>query len=499
MKFEERLNELISQAEVPDELLPENIAAMLKAKTEQTHIKAEKKNIKTSANVYAQRRTIIMRSAAAAAACAVFAVGLLTYNRNNDEQALLDEYKEYEAVSPDSYDDLYNMYTDIYLNGSDNDKNTEGYGNDTAIDEENTAEQPIEHSGTDTMNVPEDPSAYDYTNNEDPNISEADIIKYDENYLYCLKEKTLYIVSKGTMEVVSTIDCTLDPPIEIYIEGDKLIMISTETGERQEVNSVTDNAAGLSEEAGISPPDPDVPADGSDTIQPASYNSDNDRGAPDDKTSMDIQSLKAEDNSSLRINTAVDIYNISDPLSPVHTASYKQNGSCIASRLVDGKLYTVTAYSGYRIKPLDEQADLDSFVPAYYINGQKFFLDAGNIIVPAGANSTDYTLISAADIDGENEISVQAILGSCKNVYCSANTLYTVGIGKKDKDYSIISAFDIAENGIRYRASGSVEGIALGYKSMNEYSGNFRIAAKTTDINGMNSTSFYVLDKTLTV
>ena len=62
MKFEERLNELISQAEVPDELLPENIAAMLKAKTEQTHIKAEKKNIKTSANVYAQRRTIIMNT-----------------------------------------------------------------------------------------------------------------------------------------------------------------------------------------------------------------------------------------------------------------------------------------------------------------------------------------------------------------------------------------------------------------------------------------------------
>ncbi len=515
MKFEERLNELIGQVEVPDELAPENIAAMLKARTEQTHIKAEKKNtkIKSSANVYAQRRTIIMRSAAAAAACAVFAVGLLAYNRNTEEQALLDEYKEYEAVSPDSYDDLYNMYTDIYLNGEN--KNADSHSGEMAIDEENTAEAPIEHSGTMPPDIPgNDPS--------DPGIPEADIVKYDDNYMYCLKDKTLYIVSKETMETVSTIDCTLEPPIEIYIEGDKLIMISTETGERQEINSVGENTSGLSSEAGNIPPDPDVPANGSETVQPASYDPDIGESVPDDKTSNDTQNFTAEDNSSLRngasgdnggsggnnnsgdakeenrINTAIDIYDISDPLSPIHTASYKQNGSYTASRLVGEKLYTVTAYSGYRVKPLDEQADLDSFVPAYYINGQKFFTDAGNIIVPAGANSTDYTVISTIGInDGKTD--VQAVLGSCRNVYCSANAIYTVGISKNNKAHSVISAFDLSENGIKYRASGSVEGIALGYKSMNEYDGNFRLAAKTEDSSGMISTSIYVLDKTLTV
>ena len=36
MTFEERLNELIDEVEVPDELSPENIALMLKAKTTQS-------------------------------------------------------------------------------------------------------------------------------------------------------------------------------------------------------------------------------------------------------------------------------------------------------------------------------------------------------------------------------------------------------------------------------------------------------------------------------
>ena len=71
--------------------------------------------MKNAPNASAQRRTIIMRTAAAAAACAVFAAGMLAYNGNRDNK--LDEQITYEAVSPNSYDELYNRYTGIPLNG----------------------------------------------------------------------------------------------------------------------------------------------------------------------------------------------------------------------------------------------------------------------------------------------------------------------------------------------------------------------------------------------
>ncbi len=505
MKFEERLNALISEVEVPDELSPQNIAAMLKAETKQSHVRADKKNIRMSANASAQRRTIMIRTAAAAAACTVFAAGMLAYNSSERKQQEIEERIEYEAVSPDSYDDLYNIYTDIYLNGGGSDR-PDGYGNETAVgDETASPDKPIEYSVTvpDMTEIPD--SGFTDMNGSELSVSGSDIVKSDGKYMYCIKDKTLYIVSLETMETVSQIDCALDPPIEFYIDGDSLILVSTETGERQAINSAAENAA-PDVNVGNSPTGSDVPANDPDTYQPTVYNNSDmtEQKQSDDKTS--IQNSSAEEADTLRkgvtktsgISTAVEIYDVTDRTAPIHKTSYKQNGSCIASRLADGKLYTVTAYTDYRVKPLDEQADLDSFVPAYYIDGEKFFPDAGDIIVPAGANSTDYTVISAIDTETLS-VSVQAVLGTSSNVYCSADTLYIAGSGKRDREYSIISAFDLTENGIKYRSGGSVEGTALGGQSMNEYEGNFRIATKITDEDGITSHSVYVLDKTLTV
>ena len=516
MKFEERLNELLNEVEVHDELSPQNIAKMLKAEKAQSKQGARYKDTKPAPSVIAQRRTIIMRTAAATAACAAFAAGMLIYNSSREEQITFEDRPHYEAVppvNPDSYDDLYNIYTDISLNEGTN--KSDGYGSDVAIgDETNAGEQPIEYSETEPKETLPDLSAYDFTD-YGLNVSEADIVKCDGDYMYCLKDNTLYIVSLETMEVISIIESELNPPVEIYIEGDSVILISKETEEIQVISSGTDKAAADSSEAGNLPPASDVPANDADIIQPAEYSSGfAEEQLPYDKTGLDMQAEDSEflrggtggtggnrgtGGSTNRMNTLVDIYDVRDPAFPMHTISYKQNGSYIASRLVEGQLYMVTAYSDYRVKPLDTQDDLDGFVPAYYINGEKIFLAPQDITVPAGANSTDYTVISAINVSGDFSAAVKAVLGSSSNVYCSADTLYTVGVGKKDTEYSIISAFDLSESGIRYRTSGSVEGTFLSRNSMNEYNGNFRIAAKTTDENGVSSVSLYVLDRDLTV
>lgn len=467
MKFEERLTELMNEVDVPDELSPQNIALMLKEKSAQSKMEAEHRNTKSAQSIAAQRRTIIMRTAVATAACAVFAVGMWAYNESMAAEQQLEAPIDYEAVSPESYDDFYNIYTGITLEQN----GTAGDNSDLTIDE-TTTQAP----------VTENDASFDFIEYNGRSISEADVLKSDENYIYCLKDGILYIISKETMEVVSEIESDVNPPVEIYIEGDKVILVSSETEEVHELPSTeADNSQNVS----------DVPADDTLSTPAAETNSDTNNEA--------VSNIKSDAEGTVKKNAVVDIYSVESPENPVHIAAYKQNGSYTSSKIIDGMLYMVSAYSDYRVKPLDTQADLDSFVPAYYFNGEKYYVAAADIIVPSYANSTDYTVVSAINVgSGEVTPTVKAVLGSSKNVYCSAETLYIAGVGRKDKEYTIISSFDLSDGGIVYKSSGSIEGAVFGH-SMNEYDGSFRIATKITDETGSTSVSVYVLDNNLTV
>ncbi|MBQ3161325.1 MAG: beta-propeller domain-containing protein [Oscillospiraceae bacterium] len=478
MKFEERLTELMNEVDVPDELSPQNIALMLKEKSSQSKMEAEHRNTKSAPSISVQRRNIVMRTAVATAACAVFAVGMWAYNEKMAAEQQLEAPIEYEAVSPESYDDFYDIYTGITLeqNGTAEDNS------DLTIDE-TTTQAP----------VTENDASFGFIEYNGKNISESDVIKSDENYIYCLKDGILYIISKETMEVVSEIESDVNPPVEIYIEGDKVILVSSETEEVHEFTfEDADNSQNVS----------DVPADDTAIVPAAEKNSDGLSEAVSDIKS-DAEGNDAGKSAipaaAVKKNSTVDIYSVKNPENPVHIAAYKQNGSYTSSKIVDGMLYMVTAYSDYRVKPLDTQADLDSFVPAYYFNGEKNYVAAADIIVPSYANSTDYTVVSAINV-GSDDITptVKAVLGSSKNVYCSAETLYIAGVGRKDKEYTIISSFDLSDGGIIYKSSGSIEGAVFGC-SMNEFDGQFRIATKITDETGGTSVSVYVLDETLTV
>lgn len=504
MKFEERLNELINEAEVPDELLPQNIAQMLKAKSAGSTSESRPAAARQDSNASALRRTIIMRTAAAAAACAVFAVGMTVYNQSRSEQKEIESRISYEATSPVSYDELYSTYVGIDLNsGNDNDKPD----SDTPIEDdqtgtgttapENFPEDPIAYSGTTPAESFTDTSAYDFADKEKygKNVSEADIVKSDGKYVYCLKDRTLTVISLETMEIVSTFESSLDPPIEIYIDGDKIILISSETEETFVADGGSASAVTNIPEAEDPDETPDVPANGEDITNSADTHSDTLSQNDDIINSGEELALPAG-KTVKRINTAVDIYSVGDAENPVLTASYKQNGSCIASRLVDGTLYIVTAYTDYRIKPLDNQADLDGFVPAYYINGEKKYIAASDIIVPSNANNTDYMVAAAINTDEDGvKASVKAVLGSSKNVYCSKDTVYIAYTEKDEKEYSIISSFELSKGGISYRSGCLIDGVILGQQCMNEYGGKFRAAARVTGENGITSTSVYVLNK----
>lgn len=476
MTFEERLNELIDEVEVPDELSPENIALMLKAKTTQSKMETEHINIKSVPSVHAQRLRIIKMTAASVAACAVIGTGLIAYNSQNESDiGTIDETIEYNAISPNDYDDLYSIYTGIYFSA---DPEQEDKDNAPESDRNDENVPAISDAPTEPEDTLSELSAYDFQGAAKGLANDADIVKSDGTNLYCISDGKLYIVSLDTMEIVSVIENKLSPPVELYIDGDRLILVSKENEEIQIVE-------GSSSSSEITTSDSVVPAAGSDTLSADEKNADPNRTE-----------------SVSRANVAVDIYDLKDKSNPKLTTSYKQNGKYTSSKLVDGVLYLVSDHSDYRTAPLSDGASLDSFVPAYSLNGNRQFVAPEDIMVPANANSTDYTVVSAIGCNSDTpEVTVKAVLGTSKNVYCSADTLYTVGVGKSSSgvDYSIITSFDLSKGtGITYKASSSVAGRVISKYSMNEYNGNFRIATETSDENGT-STSVYVLDSELKV
>lgn len=476
MTFEERLNELIDEVEVPDELSPENIALMLKAKTTQSKMEAEHINIKSAPSVHAQRLRMIKMTAASVAACAVIGTGLIAYNsQNGNNVGTIDETIEYNAISPNDYDDLYSIYTGIYFSAEPEQTDKD---NAPEADENNGDVPAISDAPTEPEDTLSELSAYDFQGAAKGLANDADIVKTDGTNLYCISGGKLYIVSLDTMEIVSVIENKLSPPVELYIDGDRLILVSKENEEIQIVESSSSSSQ-------LTTSDSVVPAAGSDT------------------SSMDEKNAVSDRTESVnRTNVAVDIYDLKDKSNPKLTTSYKQNGKYTSSKLVDGVLYLVSDYSDYRTAPLSEGASLDSFVPAYSLDGTRHFVAPEDIMVPANANSTDYTVVAAIGCTSDSpEVTVKAVLGTSRNVYCSADTLYTVGVGRSSSgvDYSIITSFDLSKGtGITYKASSSVAGKVISKYSMNEYNGDFRIATEISDENGV-STSVYVLDGDLKV
>lgn len=189
--IDEQLRSEIDKIEVPDELLPENIAAMLKAKVPQK----EKEPAHMQPVIRRSRSSAVFRSMTAVAACAALIAGFAIYSGRANEPADLDSEIEYKDASrPDSYDDLYDIYTQIYLNGSASAENTDIYSDDI--------------------------SAEDFADG----LSDAQLIKTENGTIYFVGSGKLYKVTEDGVAACASIGSRI--PVDMYITDGKLILIS---------------------------------------------------------------------------------------------------------------------------------------------------------------------------------------------------------------------------------------------------------------------------------
>lgn len=445
MSFEKDLRKAVESIDIPEELLPVNIEAMLR-NADRSAQKNTSADIDRSEKITAKKtnRTIIMRTIAAAAACIALAGGFAAVRQQTAKPVDIESEINYEAVQVQSYDELYSIYTGIYLNSEANSETAAAENGDgVEIITDDTAITDVPAATETTPAITEAPAEDTSRKNIDTvcsDFSDADIVKSDDSSIYYICGGTLYVVSKDNMAVKQEIT-TENPPFEMYVRGNSLVLVSEE------------------------------------------------------KASGD----KSEDGRD-HTNVVIDIYTISSD-SLTHIKTYKQNGEYNSARIDDnGVLYLVTGYSNYRGAPLDENADLDNYVPGYYIDGEKHYVAAEDITVPQGANNTDYTIISSVKCSEPVNISVKAVLGSNANAFCSDDTLYVAFSGIKDgKSYTAVTSFAISESGLSYKASGTVEGELISRYSMAESEGGFRIACRSFDENGMAVTDIYTLDSSLAV
>lgn len=445
MSFEKDLRKAVESIDIPEELLPVNIEAMLR-NADRSAQKNTSADIDRSEKITAKKtnRTIIMRTIAAAAACIALAGGFAAVRQQTAKPVDIESEINYEAVQVQSYDELYSIYTGIYLNSEANSETAAAENGDgVEIITDDTAIIDVPAATETTPAITEAPAEDTSRKNIDAvcsDFSDADIVKSDDSSIYYICGGTLYVVSKDNMAVKQEIT-TENPPFEMYVRGNSLVLVSEE------------------------------------------------------KASGD----KSEDGRD-HTNVVIDIYTISSD-SLTHIKTYKQNGEYNSARIDDnGVLYLVTGYSNYRGAPLDENADLDNYVPGYYIDGEKHYVAAEDITVPQGANNTDYTIISSVKCSEPVNISVKAVLGSNANAFCSDDTLYVAFSGTKDgKSYTAVTSFAISESGLSYKASGTVEGELISRYSMAESEGGFRIACRSFDENGMAVTDIYTLDSSLAV
>lgn len=445
MSFEKDLRKAVESIDIPEELLPVNIDAMLR-NADRSAQKNTSADIDRSEKITAKKtnRTIIMRTIAAAAACIALAGGFAAVRQQTAKPVDIESEINYEAVQVQSYDELYSIYTGIYLNSEANSETAAAENGDgVEIITDDTAITDVPAATETTPAITEAPAEDTSRKNIDAvcsDFSDADIVKSDDSSIYYICGGTLYVVSKDNMAVKQEIT-TENPPFEMYVRGNSLVLVSEE------------------------------------------------------KASGD----KSEDGRD-HTNVVIDIYTISSD-SLTHIKTYKQNGEYNSARIDDnGVLYLVTGYSNYRGAPLDENADLDNYVPGYYIDGEKHYVAAEDITVPQGANNTDYTIISSVKCSEPVNISVKAVLGSNANAFCSDDTLYVAFSGTKDgKSYTAVTSFAISESGLSYKASGTVEGELISRYSMAESEGGFRIACRSFDENGMAVTDIYTLDSSLAV
>jgi uncharacterized secreted protein with C-terminal beta-propeller domain len=122
-------------------------------------------------------------------------------------------------------------------------------------------------------------------------------------------------------------------------------------------------------------------------------------------------------------------------------------------------------------------------------------------------NPNSYVNVLSLSIkDQDKEVNRRTIIGNSDTVYASMNNLYLASVTYGDTNEAVTTEntqfhkFNLKDDSSTYQTSATVEGTLLNQYSMDEYSGNFRVAATKGDVWDTETKStnhIYVLDSNM--
>lgn len=309
---------------------------------------------------------------------------------------------------------------------------------------------------------------YSSTNVQVEGVDEADLVKTDGKYIFQVNKQRIQVISAvpaNKMQVINTIKFsdTGFTPADLYLDGDKLIVIGNSNQNMPEMYK-----------NGIVP-----------------------RG--------------------LSICRAV-VYDIKDKTNIKQTRRLELEGNYLSSRKVGSTFYLLSnCYANYAALQNGQEA-----VPVYRDTVKKDELavqDIKAIRYFPGFITPNYLVTGSINLNREDQAAdINTYLGGGENVYASAGSLYVAVTdynysagndivpqkkiaAQPEKRSTVIYKFNLKNSQLIYSGEGKVPGTILNQFSMDEYMDNFRIATTTGDTwrndENISKNNVYILDKDL--
>ena len=186
-------------------------------------------------------------------------------------------------------------------------------------------------------------------------------------------------------------------------------------------------------------------------------------------------------------------YDVSDPAEVQLESAYFQGGRYIDSRLLNGRLYIISAFNPFGLSSTykgDNADELKAKIPSNGYGTEGKELSADKISIPDVISDCNIAVIGELDAEnGMSELDCRAVLGYSDTVYCSESNLYLISSKYPDYDTryyeecTFISKLDITD-GIQFKANIKTNGSVENQYMLDEYNGNLRVAMEksTEDI-----------------
>lgn len=307
--------------------------------------------------------------------------------------------------------------------------------------------------------------SYSETYKQVDGVDEADIIKTDGRYIYC-------------------------------VDGKEVVIFSAEGEDSRKVAAVD---AHSHKAATVDEAEPDDDFDYEKYYYDDYYYMISDIYVKDDRLIVLYQSTDyGDDNYSS--DTVAQVYDVSDIDNIALLDSISQTGYYISSRMIGDVLYTVSSYYPYG----------ENYIPRCGNASSPDEIPADCIYAVEKPSRECFLVVSAYDtVDYSAQTQSKAIFGSAEDIYCNLDNLYIYStdyhygsIGDSDFYSTNVTSQILKVNltdGLSFTAYTEIDGYIDDQYALDEYGGNLRAATTSYTDDGKDVNNLFVLDESLNV